>query len=237
MESSIRQKLVVFTGAGISVESGLPLFRFDGGLWQNHDYVRLSTAAGFEEDPENALAFYNALRNNIATSEPNHAHQVIAELEKCFDVTVLTQNIDNLHERAGSSRVIHMHGTMTKVTSSLNRLDPECIQDYPLDVPIKLGDKARDGSQLRPAIVLFGEFLSDTDEIFEIIKHADIFVVIGTSLKVYPASIFVEYAHPEIPKFLIDPSDFGVNMPEGFKHIRERATAGVDILRKELMSL
>ena len=141
----VRQNIVVFTGAGISKESGIPTFRDMDGMWKKYDAMKLASAAGFDEDPEAVLEFYNARRRNLLEVQPNHAHLVLAELEKQHDVTIITQNVDDLHERAGSSRVLHLHGELRKVTSSMNRLDPDCIQDYPLDVPIRIGDKAADG--------------------------------------------------------------------------------------------
>lgn len=234
----IRQKLVVFTGAGISKESGIPTFRDDNGMWSKYDAKKLASVVGFEEDPQAVLEFYNARRKNLIEVEPNHAHKVLAELENMYNVTIITQNVDNLHERAGSSHVIHLHGELTKVTSSQNRLAQECIKEYPLDVPILLGDKADDGSQLRPFIVWFGEFLGkESQDAIKYINYADIFVVIGTSLKVYPAAGFVDYAHDEIPKFLIDPSDMGDRLPKGFIHIKATAVEGVDILLEKLEKL
>ena len=150
---AIRQKIVVFTGAGISQASGIPTFRDTDGLWKKFDAKKLASVAGFEEDPQAVLDFYNARRKNLLEVQPNHAHRMLAELEKQHDVTIITQNVDDLHERAGSSRVIHLHGELKKVTSSRNRLNPDCVKEYPLDVPIRIGDKAADGSQLRPYIV------------------------------------------------------------------------------------
>lgn len=234
----IRQKVVVLTGAGISKESGIPTFRDMDGMWKKYDAMKLASAAGFEEDPEAVLDFYNTRRKNLLEVQPNHAHLMLAELEKRHDVTIVTQNVDDLHERAGSSHVIHLHGELTKVTSSRNRLDPDCIKEYPLDTPIRIGDKAADGSQLRPFIVWFGEYLGPEAE-FAIaeIEYADIFVVIGTSLVVYPAASFVNFAHHEVPKFLIDPGDMNGRLPDGFKHIRKTAVEGIDILMEDISKL
>ena len=234
---SIQKKLVIFTGAGISAESGIPTFRDANGMWGKYDAMKLASVEGFEEDPQAVLDFYNARRKNLLEVQPNHAHFVLAELEKQYDVTIVTQNVDNLHERAGSSKVLHLHGELCKVTSSRNRLDPNCIKDYPLDVPIRLGDKAADGSQLRPYIVWFGEYLNNMEEAAELVRYADIFVVIGTSLVVYPAAGLVNYAHHEVPKFLIDPSDMEGRLPLGFKHIKASAVQGVDILLEVLGKL
>ena len=232
---SLRQKIVVLTGAGISAESGLATFRDSNGLWKQNDAKKLASAAGFKENPQAVLDFYNYRRKQLLEVEPNHAHKMLAELEKWHDVTIITQNVDNLHERAGSSHVIHLHGELTKVTSSEDRLNPRCIKDYPLDKPICLGDKAEDGSQLRPFIVWFGEYVYAIEVAMDYVKQADIFVVIGTSLTVHPAANLMEYAHPEVPKFIIDPNTKEV--PNGFVHIKESATKGVDKLIEKLIKL
>lgn len=235
---AIRQKIVVFTGAGISQASGIPTFRDTDGLWKKFDAKKLASVAGFEEDPQTVLDFYNARRKNLLEVQPNHAHMMLAELENQHDVTIITQNVDDLHERAGSSRVIHLHGELKKVTSSRNRLNPDCVKEYPLDVPIRIGDKAADGSQLRPYIVWFGEYLGpEAEQAVILIENADIFVVIGTSLAVYPAAGLVNYAHHEIPKFLIDPGDMKGRLPEGFRHIQKTAVEGIDILMDEISKL
>jgi NAD-dependent deacetylase len=233
----MKKKLVIFTGAGISAESGIPTFRDANGMWGKYDAMKLASVEGFEEDPQAVLDFYNARRKNLLEVQPNHAHLVLAELEKQFDVTIVTQNVDNLHERAGSNKVLHLHGELCKVTSSRNRLDPNCIKDYPLDVPIRIGDKAADGSQLRPYIVWFGEYVDNMDEATRFVKQADIFVVIGTSLVVYPAAGLVNYAKREIPKFLIDPNDINGGLPMGYQHIKSTAVEGVDELVKRLEEL
>ena len=228
----MQKKLVIFTGAGISAESGIPTFRDANGMWGKYDAMKLASVEGFEEDPQAVLDFYNARRKNLLEVQPNHAHFVLAELEKQYDVTIVTQNVDNLHERVGSNKVLHLHGELCKVTSSRNRLDPNCIKDYPLDVPIRIGDKAADGSQLRPYIVWFGEYVDNMDEATRFVKQADIFVVIGTSLVVYPAAGLVHYAKREIPKFLIDPNDIKGGLPMGYQHIKATAVEGVDELVK-----
>ena len=226
-----RLKIAVLTGAGISKESGIPTFRDNNGLWKKYDARKLASVAGFEENPQAVLDFYNARRKNLLEVAPNHAHRALAELEKEHDVTIITQNVDDLHERAGSNRVIHLHGELKKVTSSVNRFNPDCIKEYPLDVPIKIGDKAADGSQLRPYIVWFGEQLGpEIEQAVILIENADIFVVIGTSLVVYPAAILVNFAQPEILKFLIDPGDMNGKLPEGFTHIQKTAVEGIDDL-------
>ena len=233
----VKQNIVVFTGAGISAESGISTFRDKNGLWTKYDAMRLASVDGFRDDPEAVLEFYNARRMQLYNVKPNHAHYVLAELEKEHNVTIITQNVDDLHERAGSTKVIHLHGELTKVTSSWQREDDRCIKLYPLNLPITIGAKADDGSQLRPYIVWFGETLRYMEEAQRLVKNADIFIVIGTSLVVYPAAGLVGYAHPEIPKFLIDPSEMGNRLPSGFKHIKAKAVEGVDLLMEELMRL
>ena len=210
-------------------------FRDKNGLWQKHDTMRLASIEGFEQEPQAVLDFYNARRKQLLEVEPNEAHRILAELERWHDVTIITQNIDNLHERAGSTHVIHLHGELTKVTSSRNRLDPHCIKEYPLDVPIRLGDKADDGSQLRPYIVWFGEYVPAMEVAEDHVREADIFVVIGTSLSVYPAAGLTRYAHGSVPKFVVDPHLEII--PTGFTHIKDTATRGVAQLKKEIERL
>ena len=231
----LRQKIVILTGAGISAESGLDTFRDKDGLWQKHDAMRLSSIEGFEQEPQAVLDFYNARRKQLLEVEPNAAHKLLAKLERWHDVTIITQNIDNLHERAGSTHVIHLHGELTKVTSSRNRLNPRCIKEYPLDIPICLGDKADDGSQLRPYIVWFGEYVDGMEVAKEHVRKADIFAVIGTSLQVYPAAGLTRYAHGSVPKFVVDPNLAVI--PTGFIHIKDNATSGVAQLVEEIKRL
>ena len=230
----MRQNIVVFTGAGISAESGISTFRDKNGLWENYDAMRLASIDGFRDDPEAVLDFYNERRWQLLDAKPNHAHYALAELEKKHNVTIITQNVDDLHERAGSSKVIHLHGELTKVTSSRNREDDRCIKYYPLNLPIYIGHKADDGSQLRPYIVWFGEEVRYIEEARQLVEQAEIFVVIGTSLVVYPAAGLVSYARKDIPRFLVDPSDMEDHLPYGFKHIKAKATEGVDILMEEI---
>ena len=237
----LRQHIVVLSGAGMSAESGLSTFRDKDGLWKQFDWKRLASAAGFYEEPEAVLEFYNMRRKRLLEVEPNHAHRLIAELEKWHDVTIITQNVDNLHERAGSSNVIHLHGELTKVTSSDDRNNPDCIKELPLDIPIRIGDKAADGSQLRPYIVWFGEFVSDFEKAVKIVREADIFLVIGTSLTVQPAASLVRYAHSEVPKFIINPDEaynpYDDHFPEGYEHIKENASNGVETFIERLIEM
>ena len=194
-------------------------------MWTDKERVRLASAGALYYDTEKCLDFYNALRKKIAEAEPNEAHRIIARLEEEHEVTVITQNVDNLHERAGSMRVIHLHGELSKVCSSNNRTT--CIKEYPLDVPIRLGDLAEDGSQLRPSVVMFGEYVGSTDEAVSCIREADIFVVVGTSLQIHPAAGLVKYAHHEIPKFVIDPADMDLCVQLGFTHFKTTASEGM----------
>lgn len=237
----LRQHIVVLSGAGMSAECGLSTFRDKDGLWKQYDWKRLASAAGFYEDPEAVLEFYNMRRKRLLEVEPNHAHRLIAELEKWHDVTIITQNVDNLHERAGSSNVIHLHGELAKVTSSDDRNNPDCIKELPLDIPIRIGDKAADGSQLRPYIVWFGEFVSDFEKAVKIVCEADIFLVIGTSLTVQPTASLVRYAHSEVPKFIINPGEaynpYDDDLLEGYVHIKEKASTGVETFIERLIDL
>ncbi len=236
-----RKHLVVLTGAGISVESGLTTFRKSAdSMWGKYDFQKLASVGCFQEDPGAVLDFYNMRRSRLLEVEPNHAHNLLVELEKWHDVTVITQNVDNLHERAGSSNVIHLHGELTKVTSSVHRNDPACVRELPLDVPIRMGDKAADGSQLRPYVVWFGEFVNNYEMAARVVRNADIFVVIGTSLTVTPAADLLKCPHYGVSKFIIDPCEpfdpCDDNYPEDYVHIREKATYGIETLIDRMMA-
>ncbi|MBR3453519.1 MAG: NAD-dependent protein deacylase [Muribaculaceae bacterium] len=229
--------LVVLTGAGISKESGLSTFRDKDGMWQNFNAQDLASIQGYRRNRAAVLDFYNARRQNLLTVEPNHAHKVLAELEKDYMVSIITQNVDDLHERAGSTNVLHLHGELRKVTGSNNPNDPKCIVEKPLDQPIEIGNKAADGSQLRPFIVFFGEGVPNMTEAKRICKEADIFVIIGTSLVVYPAATLIESVPWKIPCYIIDPGEFYEQDLHGFEHIKTTAVAGIDILIKKLAEL
>lgn len=226
-----KKKLVILTGAGISAESGLKTFRDSDGLWEGYDVYEVATPTGFAKNPELVLDFYNMRRKDVAAAKPNAAHTGLAELEKDYDVTIITQNIDDLHERAGSSKVIHLHGEIFKMRSVT---DPHTIYDISND--IKLGDIAKDGGQLRPHIVWFEEPVPMIENAIEVMATAEIFVVIGTSLLVYPAAGLVNYAPPYIPKFIIDkniPYTYSVN---NLTAIEKPATEGVEELKKLLIT-
>ena len=218
------KKLVVLTGAGISAESGIKTFRDSGGLWEQHDVMDVASIDGWHRNPSLVLAFYNQRRKQLETAEPNRAHALLATLEKRFDVQIITQNVDNLHERAGSSHVLHLHGELTKVRSSKSTAHVEDIGYR----EIHLGDQCIDGSQLRPHIVWFGEAVPLIEEAEALVSEADILAVIGTSLNVYPAAGLVTSLSPSACAFLIDPGEVARKLPEQFTVIKENATVGVE---------
>lgn len=232
-----KNHIVFFTGAGISAESGLATFRGKNGLWNNEEWQHLASTDGLYYDTEKLLEFYNWRREQLAEVQPNQAHLLIAELEKEHKVTVITQNVDDLHERVGSSNVIHLHGELKKVCSSKNRYDTNYIKDYPLTTPIKVGDDAGDGSQMRPYIVLFGEYVHGMEVAETLVESADIFVVVGTSLLIYPANNLIMYAHREIPKFVINPDDMPHCEKLGYTHIKTTATEGMKIFVEQLKGI
>jgi NAD-dependent deacetylase len=226
------KKLVVLTGAGVSAESGIKTFRDTGGLWESHAIEDVATPEGFAKNPELVLRFYNERRAQAVTVQPNAGHYGLVELEKHFDVTVITQNVDNLHERAGSSKVVHLHGELTKVRSSK---DENLIFDIGGDA-INLGDLCPLGSQLRPHIVWFGEMVPMIETAAAIATEADIFVVIGTSMQVYPAAGLIQYVAFDKPKFIIDPHT--PDLSGSFRNlsiIKEPATIGVKMLIEKLL--
>ena len=194
-----KKKLVVLTGAGISAESGLKTFRDSDGLWEGYDIEEVATPRAWKKNPQLVLDFYNYRRQNVLDAHPNPAHFGLAELEKNFDVQIITQNIDDLHERAGSSRVLHLHGEIFKMRSEKSE---ELVYDIRGDM--KLGDLAEDGAQLRPNIVWFEEPVPLIEDAVPLVRAADIFIIVGTSLVVYPAAGLVNYARWEIPKFILD---------------------------------
>lgn len=198
------KKLVILSGAGISAESGIKTFRDAGGLWEGHDVMEVASPAGWLKNQELVLDFYNQRRKQALSAEPNLGHQIIADLEAHFEVTVVTQNVDNLHEKAGSSHVIHLHGELFKSRSIRH---PELIYDVD-GWELKTGDLCEKGFQLRPDIVWFGEDVPLMDAAMKEVKNTDILIVIGTSLQVYPAASLIHYARDDVPKYIIDP-----NMP------------------------
>ncbi len=226
------KNLVVLTGAGMSAESGIRTFRDSDGLWEEYDIEEVATPQAWVRNKELVLRFYNERRKQLMEVQPNAGHLGLAELEKDFKVQIITQNIDNLHERAGSSQVLHLHGELMKARSTT---DPSLI--YTLNHwEMKMGDKCEKGSQLRPHIVWFGEAVPEMDNAIRITQSADLLCVIGTSLNVYPAAGLIDYAPPSIPIFLIDPNPPG-NLPRRVQVIPEKAGLGVVILREKLKNL
>lgn len=221
------KNLVIFTGAGISAESGISTFRDSGGLWEKYDVMEVASIEGWYNNPQLVLDFYNQRRRQLQTVEPNEAHKGLVDLEKYFDVHVITQNVDNLHERAGSSSVIHLHGELTKAQSSKK---PELIYDVGYN-DIKWGDKAEDGSQLRPAIVWFGEAVPMITVATQLVISADIFVVIGSSLNVYPAAGLINYVSEKVPVYIIDPNEITACSGRNINLVKDKATTGVAMLK------
>lgn len=225
------KKLVVLSGAGMSQESGLRTFRDMGGLWEEYDVMDVATPEAWERNPELVNRFYNDRRRQLLDCQPNQGHKLLAELENDFDMHIITQNVDDLHERAGSSKVLHLHGELKKVRSSV---DPNYIID--LDGwELKLGEKCPKGSPLRPHIVWFGEAVPAMDEAIDIASDADLFVVVGTSLNVYPAAGLVNYTPDNCPIYVIDPERPPLSA-RGVTFIEEKAGAGVQKLRELLLN-
>lgn len=226
------KKLVILTGAGMSAESGVSTFRDSNGLWQNHRIEEVASPIAWQNTPEMVMEFYNQRRKQLFEVEPNTGHKALVQLEKHFEVQIITQNVDDLHERAGSKNILHLHGELKKVRSTV---DENLV--YELDHwELKFGDKCEKGSQLRPHIVWFGEAVPMIVPAIEISSNADIFIVIGTSMAVYPAASLISYVSPDIPKFYIDPMAFHVEGISNLKIIKEKAGIGVPQLVKELIN-
>jgi NAD-dependent deacetylase len=226
-----KKHIVVLTGAGVSAESGLKTFRDGDGLWNGYNVYDVATPGAWKKNPKLVLDFYNDRRRDVAAAKPNAAHIGLAELEKDFDVTIVTQNIDDLHERAGSSNIIHLHGEIFKMRSEC---DEELI--YEIRDDIKLGDKATDGAQLRPFIVWFEEPVPMIEKAVALMDDCDYFVVVGTSLQVYPAASLLHYAPQFLPKYIIDKKIPNVSRSSTLTLIEKPATAGVEELRKLLQA-
>lgn len=225
----MKPKLVVLTGAGISAESGLKTFRDSDGLWEGHDVYKVASPDGWKADPQLVLEFYNMRRKDVRAAKPNAAHIALAELEKDFDVQIITQNIDDLHERAGSTNVIHLHGEILKMRSVLDE-----TWNYPIEGDIKIGDVAEDGGQMRPDIVWFGEAVPKIVDAVDIVRGADVFAVIGTSLVVYPAAGLVDYVKADTPVFVIDKRLPELDYRAQLHLIEKPATEGVEDFRQAL---
>lgn len=231
-----KKKIAVLTGAGVSAESGISTFRDNGGLWDRYDPQVVASIDGWRADREMLLDFYNMQRLQLKDARPNAAHLAIADLEKDYDVTVITQNVDNLHERAGSTRIIHLHGELTKVRPEYGEYDRTFSEKEVFDIgytEIHLGDKAPNGSQLRPHIVWFGESVPMIEKAIEAVQDADILLIVGTSLQVYPAAGLYRYANWSTPVYVIDPNELMVR-DSRLTHIKETATKGMETFRKIL---
>jgi NAD-dependent deacetylase len=227
----MKKKLVVLTGAGISAESGIKTFRDADGLWEGHDVMEVASPEGWHKNQELVLDFYNQRRKQLHEVTPNLGHQVLAELEADFDVHIITQNVDNLHEKAGSIKVLHLHGELLKVRSTRNE---NYVLDWSSD--LILGDVDPDGHQLRPHIVWFGEAVPALDEAIAITQQADYIAVIGTSLQVYPAAGLVHYANRNVPVFYIDPRPATIyDLANPLEVIPMNATEGVPLLKEKLI--
>lgn len=229
------KKLIVLSGAGMSAESGISTFRDTGGLWDKYPVEQVATPEGYQRNPELVLRFYNERRKQLTSVEPNNGHKLLAELERDFDVTIITQNVDNLHERGGSNHIIHLHGELTKVTSSYSPHDPRYIKELrPDEYEVRIGDLAGDGSQLRPYIVWFGESVPMIETAIDYAGIADIFVIIGTSMNVYPAAGLLQYVPVGAKVFLIDPNEVNVHTSRSIEVIRKGASEGVAELLSRL---
>jgi NAD-dependent deacetylase len=229
----MKKKLVVLTGAGISAESGIKTFRDSDGLWEGHNVLDVATPEGWFKNPELVLDFYNQRRKQLHEVLPNEGHLILAELEVDFEVHIITQNVDNLHEKAGSSNVLHLHGELLKVRSNK---DKNYILDWETD--LVLGDLDKNGNQLRPYIVWFGEDVPALEDAIHLVKKADILIIIGTSLQVYPAASLMNFAHQNIPVYYIDPKPATIyDLPNPIKVITTTGSNGMRIIQKDLMKM
>lgn len=225
------KKIVVLSGAGMSAESGISTFRDSGGLWEKYPVEAVATPEGYARNPALVTEFYNERRRQLQEVKPNRGHELLARMEQDFDITVVTQNVDNLHERAGSSHVIHLHGELMKVTSSLEPNNPAYVRELkPEEWQVKIGDKAADGSQLRPFIVWFGEAVPAIEAAVEHVCQADIFVIVGTSMNVYPAAGLLDFVPQDADVYLIDPAEVRVASTRRVHVIRKGASEGMEEL-------
>lgn len=227
-------KIVVLTGAGMSAESGISTFRDSGGLWEKYRIEEVATPEAWRRNPKLVLDFYNARRKQLTEVTPNTGHTGLADLEKEFEVEIITQNVDNLHERAGSTKVLHLHGELMKVRSE--RYDELVYELSPDHIEIKLGDKCEKGFQLRPHIVWFGEAVPLIAEAQRLVLQADIFVIIGTSMNVYPAAGLIEYIKPNTPIYLVDPNDVKIQDYPHLTILKKGASEGVATLKQILLN-
>lgn len=227
-----KKKLVVLSGAGISAESGIPTFRDANGLWEGHDVTEVASPEGWRKNQKLVLDFYNLRRKAVSEAKPNTGHQILAELEEHFDVEVITQNIDDLHERAGSSKVLHLHGEIKKVRSTIDEKLVYNLEGWEL----KEGDLCEKGSQLRPHIVWFGEMVPMLEPAAAIASTADIFLVVGTSLVVYPAAGLINYAPSGCPIYVVDPKVPDMSYYQNVTNIQENASTGMAKVKELLLA-
>lgn len=228
----MKPKLVVSTGAGISAESGITTFRDAGGLWENYPVMQVASADGFRRDPELVHEFYNARRRDLLKAKPNSAHLALVDLEKDYDVYVITQNVDDLHERAGSKNVLHLHGELMKMRSVRN---PDYVEPLDIDhLETSPSTRGRNGDPMRPHIVFFQEPVPNIEKAAELVSEADVFVVIGTSLVVYPAAGLIHYVRRGVPVYYIDPNPADTSGIPGVTVIKATATEGMRILAQKL---
>lgn len=227
----MKPKVVIFTGAGISAESGIKTFRDSDGLWEEYSIEQVATPQAWYKNKELVLEFYNKRRKQVMNTLPNKGHLALVELEQKYDVHIITQNIDDLHERAGSKRVLHLHGEITKSRSTV---DPSLIYNIN-GSDLKLGDMCEKGSQLRPHIVWFGEMVPEIENAHRIAQGANLFIVVGTSLAVYPAAGLIDVVPPQTPKFLIDPANVNVSHVPNLTIIKEKAGVGLPLLVEQLL--
>lgn len=226
-----KKKLVVLSGAGISAESGIATFRDADGLWEGHDVMEVASPQGWKKDPALVLDFYNQRRKNAKNVEPNDAHRILAELEEYFDVTIITQNIDNLHERGGSSNVMHLHGEIFKSRSTV---DPSLVYEME-GWELNMGDKCEKGSQLRPHIVWFGEMVPMMEPAAIVTMQADVFLVVGTSLVVYPAAGLLDLVSKDVPCYIVDVKIPHFTPRANMRLIEDKASSGMAQVKKELL--
>jgi NAD-dependent deacetylase len=229
----VKKKLVVLSGAGVSAESGIATFRDSGGLWEGHRVEEVATPEGWQKNPLLVLDFYNQRRKKAREVKPNRGHEIIAELEHYMDVSVVTQNVDDLHERAGSSQVIHLHGSLFESRSTRDGTLVYPIKGWEL----KWGDLCEKGSQLRPNIVWFGEPVPLMDKAVELASKADVFVVVGTSMVVYPAASLIHYVHKKALKYLVDPAAPQISGVSGIEVIKEVASVGMESVKRRILKI
>ena len=225
-----KKRLVVLTGAGISAESGFSTFRDNNGYWDKYDPEDVASIRGWERDRQYVLDFYNGVREQLRDASPNRGHMLIASLEKDYDVDVITQNVDNLHERAGSTRVLHLHGEVTKMRPEKGAYDRDFSLSEVFDIGyerVDVGDLAPNGTQLRPHIVWFGEAVPNIEKAMDIVMNADIFLIVGSSLSVYPAAGLYRYVREDVPIYVIDPKEVNLR-DKRMVHIREKGSVGME---------